>query len=372
MKKSGIYIHIPFCVKRCRYCDFYSEVVKNRDVLEDYGDKVISELVERFNELEGTEVVSLYIGGGTPSQMDEEFFSDLTVCADELGLNFDKMEVTVEVNPADISDKWLKKLKSSGVNRISVGIQAFDDHVLSEMGRRVTVNDMKEKLPIIASNFENLSIDMIYGIGKDRDITQELEDVFNIIDPTHISAYQYMKPEKKNAPVLLDEDETFVQESALRGFLEKRGFNRYEISNYSKKGRESVHNSIYWSFGSWLGIGAGARSFNEKRREHSFYAEDIDSFLNGEGLSRYYPDKDEQIREFLLMGLRLTDGIDLNKFKELFGEPVENMVDKNVLDGLRKEGLIVIDEFAIKCCEKGLDFLNQVLLRLFDGVKIQK
>ncbi|HSW61054.1 MAG TPA: radical SAM protein, partial [bacterium] len=127
MKKSGIYIHIPFCVKRCGYCDFYSEVIKDRGKMKNYGKKVISELIERFHELKGSEIVSIYVGGGTPSVMDEEFFSDLLSCVSELGCNIKKMEITVEVNPADISDKWLKSLKNSGVNRISAGVQSFDD-----------------------------------------------------------------------------------------------------------------------------------------------------------------------------------------------------------------------------------------------------
>ena len=369
MKKSGIYIHIPFCVKRCSYCDFYSEVIKDRNIMQFYGDRVILELRERFDELNATEIVSLYVGGGTPSTMDEEFFSDLLNAVSELGCNIKNMEITVEVNPADIGDKWLKGLRNSGVNRISAGVQSFDDNVLKEMSRRVSVKEMKQALPLINDNFDNISIDMIYGIGKDRNITEELENVFKLVNPVHVSAYQYMPPEKKNAPVLIDEDETIRQEEMIVKFLKNRGIEKYEISNYSKKGKESVHNMLYWNFDSWLGIGAGAKSFIENKREHSFYVEDLESFINGDGLSRYYPDKNELIMEFLLMGLRVVSGIKLNKFNEIFERSFEQMFEKSVVKELVDEGLIVVDKSVIRCSENGLNFLNQVLLRLFDGIK---
>lgn len=369
MKKSGIYIHIPFCVKRCSYCDFYSTVIKDRGKMKIYGKKVISELIDRFDELNGSEVVSLYVGGGTPSTMDEEFFSDLLNAVSELGCNIKKMEITVEANPADISDKWLKSLRNSGVNRISAGVQAFGDNVLKEMNRRVSVEEMKKALPLINDNFDNISIDMIYGIGKERNIAEELENVFKLVNPVHVSAYQYTPPEKKSAPMLIDEDETIRQEEAVVEFLKKRGIEKYEISNYSKKGKESVHNMLYWNFDSWLGIGAGAKSFIENKREHSFYAEDVESFINGDGLSRYYPDKNELIMEFLLMGLRVVDGIKLNKFKDIFKRSFEQMFEEKVVDELKKDDLIVVDKSVIKCSENGLNFLNHVLLRLFDGIK---
>jgi len=255
------------------------------------------------------------------------------------------------------------------VNRISAGVQSFDDNVLKEMNRRVSVKEMKQALPLINDNFDNISIDLIYGIGKDRNITEELENVFKLVNPVHVSAYQYTPPEKKNAPMLIDEDETMKQEEAIVEFLKNRGIEKYEISNYSKKGKESVHNMLYWNFDSWLGIGAGAKSFIENKREHSFYVEDLESFINGDGLSRYYPDKNELIMEFLLMGLRVVSGIKLNKFNEIFERSFEQMFERKVVKELVEEELIVIDKSVIRCYEKGLNFLNHVLLRLFEGIK---
>jgi len=227
-------------------------------------------------------------------------------------------------------------------------------------------------LPLINDNFDNISIDMIYGIGKERNITEELENVFSLIDPVHVSAYQYLPPEKKDAPVLIDEDETISQEEAIIKFLKERKIEKYEISNYAKKKKKSVHNMLYWNFDSWLGIGAGAKSFIVNKREHSFYVEDVEHFINGDGLSRYYPDQDQLIMEFLLMGLRVVDGTKLSKFKSFLGISFKQMFEKSVLDDMEKEGLVIINRNVIKCSENGLNFLNQVLLRLFDGIKNER
>ncbi|MGI6394896.1 MAG: radical SAM family heme chaperone HemW [bacterium] len=371
MMHSGIYIHIPFCVKRCYYCDFYSETLKSKHLIETYGKKVVAELKKRFLELEQTKVVSLYVGGGTPSLMSENFFENLLKSAEKLGLPLDKMEITVEVNPVDLSDKWLKNLRNSGVNRISTGIQAFDDSALKEMGRRATVSQMKETLPLINDNFENSSIDIIYGIGRKRNIGKELETLFKFIQPSHVSAYQYLSPQKKNAPCELDEEESIVEEKEIEEFLNSKEILKYEVSNYAKKGKESVHNMLYWTFGSWLGIGAGAKSFNALKKEHSFYEENVENFINGksDSLSRYFPENSEVLMEFTMMGLRVLDGIKLSKFKEFFGKALYRLFDKTIICNLVENGLLSIDKSTIKATDKGLDFLNSTLITLFEGIK---
>lgn len=365
--RSGIYLHIPFCTSKCHYCDFFSKVVSSPSIKQNYSKAVIRELKQRLHELEGTEISSIYIGGGSPSLMNSDFFAQLYDFLSYF-IDFDKIEYTVEINLNDIDTDWIEKLKSSGVNRVSAGIQAFDDSVLKEIGRRTTVDDIRKNLPVLAKNFTNLSIDLIYGFGKNRNISNELSELFTIADPVHVSAYQYTPPDSKSAPVLLDENELEAQEKIIRDFLQKEGFHRYEISNYSKKGFESVHNMIYWNYGSWLGIGAGAKSFNSIKKEHSFYDENINSFIHGDGLSRYKPDILEQVEEFLLMGLRLTDGIKLNNFNNFFGATIEKFIHIEVINKLIDEKLIEKDEFSLRVTEKGSDFLNRVLITLFDGM----
>ena len=367
---SGIYFHIPFCPKKCLYCDFFSVTKFSKTALDEYGDALLNELESRFNELSGTKTVSVYFGGGSPSVMSEKFYMRFAETALKLGINPDSCEWTVEINPADIGESWIKNLKNCGVNRISLGIQAFDDTILAEMGRRTTVADMQKNIPLFAKYFDNISCDFIYGLGKNRKINQELTKVFELASFKHLSAYSYSRPERKNAPELLDEEETLLQEKAIRDFLQKKGFSRYEISNYSIKGFESRHNMLYWTYGSWLGIGAGAASFIRKTGVSSRYADDIEAFVSGDGLSSWELTLREKTEEFLLMGLRVKIGININDFRGLFGKNFFELISEKVVSDLVSDGFLDFDEASgiLKCTEKGSNFLNAVLIKLFDGI----
>lgn len=368
---SGIYFHIPFCPKKCLYCDFFSVTKFSGSALEEYGKALMSELGSRFGELSGTKVVSVYFGGGSPTMMDEKFYQKFAESASKLGINLSSCEFTVEVNPADIAESWIKNLKNCGVNRVSLGVQAFDDAVLAETGRRTTVADMRKNIPLFAKYFDNVSCDFIYGLGKNRKINQELAQAFELAPFKHVSAYSYSKPARKNAPELLGEDETLEQEKAIRDFLHEKGFSRYEISNYSLKGFESRHNMLYWTYGSWLGIGAGAASFIRKTGVSSRYADDIKAFVTGGGLSSIKLTLREKIEEFLLMGLRVKIGINLNDFKDLFAGNFFELVSEKAVFDLVSDGFLEIDEKKgiLKCTEKGSDFLNAVLIKLFDAIR---
>ena len=369
---SGIYFHIPFCPKKCLYCDFFSVSGCPRGTLKQYGKSLFDEAGgRRLGELSGTKTVSVYFGGGSPTSMDEDFFRNFTGFAEKSGINLAECEVTVEVNPADRGENWIKNLKNCGINRVSIGIQAFDDKVLAEMGRRTTVADMEKNIPLFAKYFDNISCDIIYGLGKNREINQELNQIFELAPFKHVSAYRYARPERENAPKLLDEDETLRQESEIRDFLQERGFSRYEISNYSLPGFESRHNMLYWTYSSWLGIGAGAASFIRKTGVSSRYADDIDAFIEREGLSSVELTLQERLEEFLLMGLRVKIGINLNDFKDLFGKEFFELISEKVVFDLVSEGLLDFDENKqiIKCTEKGSDFLNAILLKLFDAIR---
>lgn len=368
---SGIYFHIPFCPKKCLYCDFFSVTRFSKNTLDEYGEALLTELRSRFGELSGTKTVSVYFGGGSPSVMSEKFYQRFAKTASKLGIDLGGCEFTVEINPADIDESWIKNLKNCGVNRISLGVQAFDDAVLAEAGRRTTVADMQKNIPLFAKYFDNISCDFIYGLGKNREINRELAQVFELAPFKHVSAYSYSKPERKNAPELLSEDETLLQEKAIRDFLQKKGFSRYEISNYSLSCFESRHNMLYWTYGSWLGIGAGAASFIRKTGVSSRYADDIAAFTEGDGLSSWELTLREKIEEFLLMGLRVKIGININNFKELFEKGFFELVSLEAVKGLVAEGFLDFDEKSgvLKCTEKGSDFLNAVLIKLFDGIR---
>ena len=368
---SGIYFHIPFCPKKCLYCDFFSVPEFSKALPDEYGKALLNELGSRLGELSGTKIVSVYFGGGSPTVMDERFFRKFAESASRLGINLTETEFTVEVNPADIDRSWIKNLKECGVNRISIGVQAFDDAVLAGMGRRTTVGDMKKNIPLFAEYFDNISCDLIYGLGKDRKIDQELTKVFELAPFRHVSAYSYARPDRKNAPELLDEEETLLQEREIRDFLQERGLSRYEISNYSLPGFESRHNMLYWTYGSWLGIGAGAASFISGTGVSSRYADDIEAFVSGDGLSSWKLTLREKTEEFLLMGLRVKCGINLDCFKERLGKEFFELVSENVVSDLVQEGLLEFggNKEIIKCTERGSDFLNVILIKLFDAIR---
>lgn len=368
---SGIYFHIPFCPKKCLYCDFFSVTKFSKNTLDEYGDALLDELGSRFGELSGTKTVSLYFGGGSPSVMSEKFYQKFAESASKLGIDLGSCEWTVEINPADIDESWIKNLKICGVNRISLGVQAFDDAVLAEAGRRTTVADMKKNIPIFAKYFDNISCDLIYGLGRNREINQELTQVFELALFKHVSAYSYSRPERKNAPELLDEEETLLQEKAIRDFLQKKGFSRYEISNYSLPCFESRHNMLYWTYGSWLGIGAGAASFSRKTGVSSRYADDIEAFVSGDGLSSWELTLREKIEDFLLMGLRVKIGINTSNFKELFNKNFFELISEEAVSDLVTEGFLDFNEKSgvLKCTAKGSDFLNAVLIKLFDAIR---
>lgn len=363
--ETGLYIHIPFCSKRCSYCDFFSLEKDDKALIAKYSARIIDTVFERLNEFKDFSTV--YVGGGSPSLLNSQFFEEFS----EKVLSHKKFknlkEFTVELNPADISEKWLKTLAENGVNRISTGIQAMDDVVLKEMGRRTTILDVKRNLHLISKYFDNISVDFIYGLGKSRDLKKELTEVFDLADISHVSAYEYTRPEKISAPELIDEDEMHKQELDIREFLKEKGFLRYEISNYSKDGKRSLHNMIYWSYGSWLGVGAGAHSFNSVKGEHSFYQPDVNEFLNGGGLSRFASSVNELMEEFVLMSLRTVNGVTLNKFKDVFNVEFVDAYSSVVVEKLEKEELILKDGDRIVCTENGFNFLNSVLIKLFES-----
>ncbi len=366
---SGIYIHTPFCRKKCSYCDFYSEETGTEELITKYVDTVVTELQNRWIEISDSKTVSVYIGGGSPSLLNEKSFETIHSFLKDKKLFDSYIEFTVELNPGDINEKLIETLKNSGVNRISLGVQSYDDDVLNEMGRTSKKKDIDNALFLIDRSFDNYSIDIIYGIGKNRDLTNELRHLFDLSSPSHLSAYSYTVPDKPGCPAPLSEDDVFKHESEIKEFLDRKGLKQYEVSNYSLPDKKSIHNMIYWKYQTWLGIGAGAYSFIRKNREHSFYPEDIEGFLNGSDLSRYNPSLREQMEEFLLMGLRIVEGADLDQFLLLFRNGFEDVFDSERTDALIHNGFCLKNERYLKCTEKGLTYLNYVLRELFDSFK---
>ncbi|MFO7736310.1 MAG: coproporphyrinogen-III oxidase family protein [bacterium] len=358
-KFHGLYIHVPFCTSRCSYCDFYSKANVEESVIKAYQKRTLSLLPNALLSSESRKLGSVYMGGGTPSLMNSSWFNKIAEILVKNSVNLKDIEWTVEINPEDISCTFLQNLKNSGVNRISTGIQSFDEKILNIMGRRSSVETLRKKLPLVGKYFDSFSCDIIYGIKGRRNIEKELEELMNIASPQHISAYCYTPPEKEKAPEPADENQSLQEEKILREILFEKGFEQYEISNYSIKKHRSVHNMNYWLFGSYSGIGPSAHSFFPEKKLRLAFIDNIHNFIKGEPPVEKHLSNCEMIKEFLMMGLRTVEGIDLNRFPKKFS--MEPELFFNEIPGK----FLKYNSGRVAFTKTALNYYNDLLAKLF-------
>ena len=349
---AGIYIHIPFCKKLCSYCDFYHIITQAEN--RSYIDTLIKEAGIRKEYL-GNEIVStIYIGGGTPSVLSTEEIETILGSIRKLFKVDESCEITVELNPDDIDWDYLQGLKDSGVNRVSLGIQSWRDSDLKLMNRRHDAAQAAAALEqTLKSGFENVSIDLIYGIPgmTTADWSSNLDISFSY-DIKHLSAYHltiepgtvFGKMKEKGMLSELDEDESSAQFHLLIDKALSAGFIHYEISNFGKSGYFSIHNSNYWKQVSYLGLGPSAHSFNGYSRQWN--VRDVKKYIkaaeSGSPLfEREELDKKTRFNEYIMTSLRTMWGIDLDYVEKAFDKEgydyVVNLSGKMVDYGLMKQ-----------------------------------
>tara|TARA_B110000114_G_scaffold149586_1_gene160082 strand:+ start:42 stop:1169 length:1128 start_codon:yes stop_codon:yes gene_type:complete len=336
---AGIYIHIPFCKQKCTYCDFHFSTT-----FEEYRQKMIesiaNEFVERKDYLENKGINTIYFGGGTPSLLDQ---NELQIIINAIYQNFDVeegIEISLEANPDDITDEKLEDWTAVGINRLSIGLQSFKTEDLEWMNRAHTVD---EALTCVRkaqeAGISNLTVDLIYGLPN-LSLDEWKSHIQQVLDfgVPHISAYCLTVEENtalnnlvnKGKMTVADDDQQSDQFKLLVSLLEENGFDQYEISNFSKAGFESKHNSNYWKGEWYLGVGPSAHSFNGLSRAWNVannrkYLAAIDkgeSHLETEILS-----SENQFNEYLLTGLRTAYGVDLQKLKKI--APLNNLFTVN-------------------------------------------
>jgi len=301
--------------------------------------------------------------------MGTDWFEELFSLMKKRGVDFSGIETTVEVNPASIDLKKAKILKDLGVNRLSVGIQSCDDKVLSVIGREYDRKYLKALLPGLRALFDNLSFDIIYGIGEvERDIGEELQFLFNLAVPDHISAYAYTKPLHNRAVPTSSEERVVEEESALKDFLVNYKLLQYEVSNYAKEGFQCRHNLTYWSFETYLGIGSSAHSFFPKNSERFYYDDDVIGFINRPNPIRTRFEKDEAVKDFVMMSIRKREGINLKRFNSLFGFEFEGMLDTSLLKEWQTKKFILITDEIFKVTEHGYSYLSDITVALFEKI----
>ncbi|MBW2249492.1 MAG: radical SAM family heme chaperone HemW [Deltaproteobacteria bacterium] len=369
-KPGGIYVHIPFCVKKCPYCDFYS--ITDTSLKQKFISAVISEMNITCNL--PFKFDTLYIGGGTPSVLETEFITRIIENVSSLYKLLPDSEITIEVNPGTVKPEKLKEYKNAGVNRISIGVQSFQERNLNFLGRMHTVEDTDLAIQWARdAGFENIGIDLIYGIvGQTRESwLRDLEQAVSY-EPEHLSCY--MLTYESGTPIERDRQKGLFKPmnegkvgelfATTIEFLADKGYAQYEISNFAyAKNIRSRHNQKYWSFAPYIGLGPSAHSFIEPRRcwnkaSVTAYIKDLQEGklpIDGqEVLSR-----EQMMSESIFLGLRRADGIDVSEFNSRFDENFFKIFGKQI-DDFEKKGLIVTNQTSCALTVKGMLFLDSI------------
>lgn len=366
----GIYIHIPFCASKCFYCDFYSS--QNRKSEEAYINALTEEILSQAELLSQRAVDTIYIGGGTPSLIDEKYIVKIIdllklFCTEDA-------EITIEVNPESVTRKKLQAYFDSGVNRLSIGLQSANDATLKKIGRLATLKDFENAYNMAVDiGFKNISCDVIIGLPDETRATFEntVDYVLGLKHITHISAYSLEVHENtkldflvnNNFVTLPDENTEREMKYLLDKKLEEVGYNRYEISNYAKLDFESKHNLKYWNQEEYLGFGAAAASFVNSIRYTN--VANIDKYINNiqTGITNKEEieemDKLGLIQEYIILRLRLKEGINTIDFKSKFKQDIYALYNDKIAM-LISQGLLEKVGDNIRLTYKGEDLANIV------------
>lgn len=358
---SSVYIHIPFCRSICSYCDFCKFLYK-KDWIKAYLQKLKDEIIDRYM---GNNIRTIYIGGGTPSSLTLDEIEYLLKLTNLLKIDNLK-EFTFECNIEDINKDLLLLLKKYHVNRLSIGIESFDFENLKLMKREVNYQDVVNKMKLIREiGFNNVNLDLIYALPNEtlKILKKDLKLLLSL-NPEHISTYSliledntYLKYQKVK-PISEDLDLKMYEYICRK--LKRHGYNHYEISNFSKKGYESIHNLTYWENGEYYGFGCGAAGYIDGIRYEN--TRNLSDYLKGNINSKKEILSIESIREYeLMLGLRKIDGISLKKFYDKYHV---NMQDIFPIKPLIKTGDLVYKKGNIMINPKKIYIMNEILLKL--------
>lgn len=368
--KIGIYVHIPFCKKKCAYCDFISYCGKD-DFIEKYVDSVKKEIEHVKIK---SEITTIYIGGGTPSYIDSKFIVQILEKIKEKNVAQDA-EITIEVNPGTVTQEKLQDYIECGINRISIGLQTTNDELLKQIGRIHNYEQFLETYKLAKKvGFKNINVDLMLGLPNQRiiDLKESLENVLKLA-PKHISVYSLIVEDGtpiankiENGKLKLPDDE--LERNMywyVKNTLELNGYKHYEISNFAKKGYESKHNMNCWNQMEYVGIGTAAHSYRDITRYSN--TEDIKEYIKNVQKGEFEKNRiiheiqkeEDSKKEFMLLGLRKIDGLKISEFKNKFGDnPI--YLYRNELKKLSDEKLIIIQDDNIRLSNKGIDLANLV------------
>ncbi len=370
-KPTSAYVHIPFCTQICYYCDFSKVFIKNQPV-----DSYLEHLLEEFQSYDIQKLRTLYIGGGTPTALSA---SQLELLLKGLTKNLDLSaleELTIEANPGDLDADKIAVLKNSAVNRVSLGVQTFDDKMLKKIGRSHLEKDIYENIDRLKlAGFDNISIDLIYALPG-QTMEQVKDNVAKAIglDIPHMSLYSLIlenhtvfmnRMRRGKLPLPKEELEAEMFEYIIAE-LERAGFEHYEISNFSKPDFESRHNLMYWDNAEYYGIGAGASGYvnGVRYKNHGPIRHYLSAVEEGNArITEEHLSQKEQMEEEMFLGLRKKSGVSMARFEEKFGRSFDGLYGKIVKD-LVQQGLMQIEGDRVRMTKRGL-FLGDTVAERF-------
>ena len=370
--EKGIYIHIPFCVHKCIYCDFLSAPADD-DVKYAYTKALINEIRNTADGQVKDKITSIFFGGGTPSVLPDCCIADILMAVRDCFDISDDAEITMECNPGTVNESRLSEYRAAGVNRLSFGLQSADNNELKMLGRIHAFEQFAESFRLARNaGFKNINVDLMSAIPGQTEAT--LENTFDkvmALQPEHISVYSliledgtYLADNIDKFPPVPDEDEDRRMYHMTKERLYSAGYERYEISNYSRPGYECRHNLLYWNRGEYYGFGCSAAGFIGNERYSDI--RDVKKYIEFNGdIEKLHENieiltKEDAMEEFMFLGLRKMAGVDVMDFQRRFGVPIENVYAKEIEHNIDK-GLLIRQGDMLKLTEYGIDICNTVM-----------
>lgn len=369
MKKIGIYIHIPFCKRKCHYCDFISFSGKQK-LIEPYINSLIREIKNYKTDKENYIIETIYFGGGTPSFIDSSYIIQIIKTLKEKFNISSDAEITIEANPGTVDEQKLKDYYNAGINRISFGLQTTKSELLKLVGRIHSYSSFLDAYSLARrTGFKNINVDLMIGLPVQnfKDVQKDLERIIEL-KPEHISVYSLIVEEGTIIEQKIENDELYLPSEELerkmywkvKTELEKNGYKHYEISNFAKPGYESKHNMACWNQEEYLGFGLAAHSYIDNKRYSN--TTDFNEYFDWPENSKIMHEvqsRDERMKEYMLLGLRKIEGVKISDFKNKF---IDNPIYlyRESLNKLTTQGLIETDIDTIKLTDKGINLANLV------------
>lgn len=372
LKPLGIYIHIPFCIKKCKYCDFLS-FASDDETMERYVESLCLEIRTFFEKNKNYQVKSIYLGGGTPSILKPELTKKVMDTLRDVAVIDEDAEISTEANPGTLDMDKLTTYKKCGINRLSIGLQSTQEKELAYLGRIHTYEEFLDSYQMARkAGFDNINIDLMSAVPYQTldSWKKTLERILDL-EPEHISAYSLIVEEgtpfyedDSLESLVPDEDTERRMYELTEEVLLKHGYYRYEVSNYAKTGKECRHNVLYWDREDYIGFGLGAASCMENMRFKN--TDDIYEYFHcpyrefGDRMEIEHLSVQEQMEETMILGLRMTRGVSYEDFAHRYGQKMKDVFGE-VIEKHQKDGLLIEENGCVKFTKRGLDLSNIVL-----------